>query len=79
MGVLNSPTLTFSFSTIYRHTSRRHWSVMPRMIIGLMPGGPAFWNYMEERWYPKSWDDIWTVIAITSRVPWKVYGMGPQI
>jgi hypothetical protein len=52
---------------------------MPRMIIGLMPGGPAFWNYMEERWYPKSWDDIWTVIAITSRVPWKVYGMGPQI
>jgi hypothetical protein len=33
------------------------------MITGLMPGGPAFWNYMEERWYPKSCDDIWTVIA----------------
>jgi hypothetical protein len=49
------------------------------MMIGSMPGGPAFWNYMEERWCPKSWDDIWTVIAITSRVPWKVYGMGPHI
>jgi hypothetical protein len=52
---------------------------MRGMIIGLMPGGPAFWTYMAERWYPKSCENIWTVVAKISRVPSKAYGMGPQI